>query len=191
MAAITLSRQLGSLGYQVGEAVARRLGFRVVRQELINEAARRAGVPEVALAAIDELGLLQLCPSPRDCQGYNRAVWELMNEIADQGGAVIIGRAGQAVLHGRSDVLHVRIIAPLPARIERVAERHGISPAAAQAQIEASDRYRRNYVRRFYHVRWDDPSLYHLTVNTEHIHPEAAASIIAGALAYLVDQTEI
>ena len=64
MSAITISRQMGSRGRQIAFIVAETLGFTLVWRELINEAARRTGTPEVALAAIDELGLLGICPIP-------------------------------------------------------------------------------------------------------------------------------
>ena len=64
MPAITISRQLGSLGYQIALSVVDTLGYKLVWRELINKAARRTGTPEVALAAIDELGILWRINSP-------------------------------------------------------------------------------------------------------------------------------
>ncbi len=183
MSTITVSRQLGSLGYDVASAVAERLGYRLVQREVIIQAARRAGAPEVALAAIDELGLLKMSPSPQASLAYHRAVKQVMEEMAAEGNVVIVGRAGQVILHGQPEVLHVRVIAPKPVRVERIMRRYNISVEAAEAQVEASDRYRRNYLKRFYHARWDDPELYDLVINTEHLSPEAAAELITGHLA--------
>jgi cytidylate kinase len=183
MGTITISRQLGSLGSEVARQAANRLGYRAVwRDELVNQAARRAGTPEVALAAIDELRLLGICPSTKACAAYCQAMQQVMDELATAGNVVIVGRAGQVTLRGRPGVLHVRVIAPAQVRAERVASRRGIPFAAAQAQVEASDRYRYNYLRRFHHVRWDDPDLYDLIVNTERVTSEAAAALIAEAL---------
>ncbi len=184
MSTITVSRQLGSLGYDVANAVAERLSYRLVRREVIFQAARRAGAPEVALAAIDELGLLKMCPSPQACHAYHRAMKQMMEEIAAEGNVVIVGRAGQVILREHSQVLHVRVVAPKPLRIERLMQRYNIPAEAAEAQIEASDRYRRNYVKRFYHARWDDPELYDLVINTEHLSPDLAAELVAAALTH-------
>jgi cytidylate kinase len=166
MSAITISRQKGSLGCQVAFTVADVLGYKLVWRELINEAARRSGTPEVALAAIDELGLLGFCPSPDACRAYHRAVNDLMLELVEQGEVVILGRAGQVILRNRRDTLHVRLVAPISDRIARIAQHMGTSDECARAQVEASDRYRSNYLRRFYYVNWDDPTLYHLIINT-------------------------
>ena len=178
MSAITISRQMGSLGYQIAFNVAETLGFRLVWRDLINEAARRTGTPEVALAAIDELGLLGICPSPKACRAYHQAVKEIMHEFAEQGNIVILGRAGQAILGNRCDTFHIRLIAPISTRIARISERLGIAEKRARAQIEASDRYRSDYLRHFYHADWDDPNLYHLILNTGSLRVDQAAKMI-------------
>jgi len=85
--------------------------------------------------------------------------------------------------------LHVKIIAPQALRAERIAREQGIPMEAAWAQVEASDRTRRNYLRRYYHARWDDPELYDLVINTGRISPEAAAGLICQALESLLQIT--
>ncbi len=176
--AITISRQLGSLGSLIARMVAQRLGYRVVWRELINQAARRACVPEVALATIDDLGLLGIRPSPQARAAYHQAVRQVMEELVAEGQVVIVGRAGQVILRGHPEVLHVQIVAPASVRAERIARRQNIPIEAALAQVTASDRTRRNYLRRYYRVRWDDPLLYDLVVNTERLTPAAAAELI-------------
>lgn len=173
---------MGSLGGEIGRLVAERLGYRLVWRELINQAARRSGAPEAALAAIDELGLLDMCPSPKACRAYRAAVKQVIDELAVEGNCVILGRAGQVLLKGVPGCLHVRLIAPVPTRASRVAERLGISIEAAQAQVEASDQSRSRYLKRFYHVRWDDPLLYDLVINTDGFTADAAAVLLCQAL---------
>lgn len=183
MTVITISRQMGSLGSQISRLVAEMLGYRLVWRELINQAAQRAGAPETALAAIDELNLLGICPSLEACQAYRRAVEQVMNELAEKDDIVIQGRAGQVILKNHPQALHVRIIAPRALRAERVAQRLDIPLERALAQVEASDRFRANYLRRFYRVRWDDPLLYHLVINTASLSAQQAAEIICSAAA--------
>ncbi len=182
MAVITISRQMGSLGCQVAEQIARCLNYRVVWREVINEAAIRAGVPEVALATIDELDLLGLRPSVDARKAYHKAVREIMTELAREGNVVIVGRAGQVILRGRADTLHVRVYAPLELRVGRVAEQHNVSVEAARAQVLTSDKARTHYLKRYYESRWDDPDLYDVMVNTEHLSIENAAMVVCKAL---------
>lgn len=181
MPAITISREMGSLGTAIAQAAADTLGYRIMCCEVINEAAARAGTPEVALAALDDLNLLGLKPSFKQQQAYHRGVRIVMEEQAARGNVVLVGRAGQVILKDHRDVMHVRIVAPLALRIERIAARQRVSPAAARAQVETSDRTRRTYLRRYYHVDYNDVSLYDLVINTRGLTVEAATRILVEA----------
>lgn len=183
MAVITISRQMGSLGSQIAEEVARCLDYRVVWREVINEAALRAGVPEVALATIDELDLLGLRPPASARRAYHEAVHDIMEELAGAGNVVIVGRAGQVILRDWDDVLHVRLFAPLELRVERIAVQHNLSLEAARTQVEASDAARARYLRRYYRVKWEDAGLYGLILNTAYWSTSAAARVICEAVA--------
>ncbi len=179
---ITISRQYGSLGNITANTLGERLGYRVVMRALINQAASAAGAPEVALAVIDELGLLGLSPTEQDYQAYIHAVKAVMLELAEQGKVIIAGRGGQVVLAGRPDVLHVRFVAPVELRVARIAERHAISLHAARAQVKASDRQRRIFLRRFYNIDANDPQLYDLVINTANMTAQTACNLICTAL---------
>jgi len=181
MPAITLSRKLGSLGTEIARSLTDSLGYRMMWREVINEAACRACAPEVALAVIDDLGLLGLRPSGRAQRAYLQSVRQVIEQLSAEGSVIIVGRAGQIILRGHPDVLHVRITAPLALRIERIASRHTISSAAAQARVESSDRTRNTYVQRHYRVDWNDPKLYDLVINTETIPVQLARDLIARA----------
>jgi cytidylate kinase len=179
---------MGSLGNQVARAAAELLGYRLVWRELINQAAQRAGAPEMALAAMDELGLLNIRASSQSIQNYRKCLEQVVLEEAEQGDVIIVGRAAQAILGGRPGVLNVRIIAPLVVRIERRAIQTDISRESALAQIEASDRNRNRFLRRLFQVKLDDPLLYHLIINTGNLSIGQAARLIAEA-AHLTDRT--
>lgn len=182
MMVITISRQLGSLGTTMGRRVASRLGYRLVHRELINKAARLAGAPDMALATIDELGLLGIEPDDAHQRAYLQAMRTVIENLAEEGKVIIVGRAGQAILQNNPNALHLRVVAPMKTRIQRIVKAHGISPQAARAQIEDSDRYRTNYLQRFYNIEWDDPTLYHLIINTGHISLETSAEVVCTAV---------
>jgi cytidylate kinase len=100
------------------------------------------------------------------------------------GRVVIVGRGGQVLLQNEPDVLHVRVEAPLETRIMRVKEWHPFETRVdirrqAQSLIEARDAASAAYLERFYHVRWDDPSLYHLILNTGKLTAEQGADMLA------------
>ncbi len=179
---ITLSRAMGSLGAEIAVLLGEQLNFHIVRQELINMAAKLAGHPEMALAAIDDLGLLNICPGPQTCRDYQHALAQLMLAEAERGGCIIIGRAGQVILRTSPTTLHLRVTAPFDLRVERVAERMGIAHPAAQERVKATDHNRQYYVRRYYHSHWDDPNQYDLVLNTACLTAHQAADMIGAAL---------
>jgi len=181
MPVITLSRELGSLGDDVAVAVAQRLGLRLVGRELINRAAQAAGAPEIALAEIDELGLLGVKPSRAAMRLYAEKVADVIRELAAQGDVLLVGRGGQGVLAGRPDVLRVRVIAPRPMRVRLVQERCRVSAEAASARVEATDRARAAYLWRTHRIRPDAPEHYDLVINMAHLSVMAAAEILCAA----------
>ena len=196
MPIITLSRELGSRGDDVAVAVAERVKLRLVGRVLLNQAARQAGVPEVALAEIDELGLLGVKPSRDALQRYRLTVEGVMSGLADASNVLLVGRGSQIVLAGRAGVLHVRVIAPRAERVQCVQERCHVSAEAAAARIDASDRARAGYLRRSYGARWDDPGLYDLILNMAQLTVESAVDLLclaaqqAAAAAGEVDEVQ-
>jgi len=182
MSAITVSRQMGSRGDELALQVAERLGWRCVCRDLINQAARAAGVPQVALAEIDELGFLGLRPSAREWGDYQRQVERIVRQLADAGDVVIVGRGGQVILRERPDVLHVRVVAPFEMRVARLRGERNVSQDSACACLEASDRARARFLRRSHNVRLDDPALYHLTLNTGLLDLSQAVDLIVHAV---------
>jgi cytidylate kinase len=75
----------------------------------------------------------------------------------------------------------VQVVAPLDLRIARVVEREGISVAAARRLVRDGDQARSDYLARYHNVRWLDPLLYHLVINTGQTSIEAAVSLIVHA----------
>jgi len=182
MAVITISRQLGSLGTTLGRLIASKLDYRLVHRELINQAASLVSAPDMALATIDELGLLGIEPDEMQQYAYLKAVESVVRDQAQEGNVIIVGRAGQTILRNHPGTLHLRVIAPLETRIQRVVKAHNISPQAAQAQIEDSDRYRAEYLQNYYDITWDDPSLYHLIINSGRVDLETSAEVVCIAV---------
>ncbi len=106
---------------------------------------------------------------------------EVINKLAEQGNIVLLGRGCQALLSGRSDVLHVRVVAPLEYRIDVAKRRDDLDETAAKAEIQEMDQLRKTYLKRHYNVDWNRADLYHLVVNTAWLGIEGAASLIESA----------
>jgi cytidylate kinase len=104
----------------------------------------------------------------------------IIEEAAAAGDCVIVGRGGQCLLRGRSDVFHVFVFAPREERLRRLRGRLGPG-ADVELALEETDRERAAYIRRHFDDNWLDPRLYHLMVNAA-LGEEAAVSIILAAL---------
>jgi cytidylate kinase len=181
MRVITISRQMGSLGDELVLQLAQQLDWRWVGRDVIHEAALAAGVPQVALADIDELGFLDLRPSGKEWRVYQKEVRRIICELADEGNMIIVGRGGQVILHNRPDVLHVRVIAPLKIRIARLMRMEHISKKAARARLKASRKTRARYFKKGYGVKLNDPLLYHLVINTGFLELSEAVNLVVKA----------
>lgn len=196
---ITISRQYASGGTQVAKLVADRLGWQLVGNALIDEVARRAGIPpeevqaredrppsfverlaRVASAQLPDLFL----PAPPIGQPIGegnlvRVTRSVVCEIAAQGHCVFVGRASAAVLAWREDALHARLVAGPEFRRRVAVEVMGVPENDAITVVERRDANRIRYHREYYARDCDDPRHYDLVLNTERLgFPGAADQIV-------------
>lgn len=114
-----------------------------------------------------------------------RLVQQIVQHLWRRGSVVIVGRGAQRILAGVEDVLHVRLTASEEARCERLLQEHPELAGDCRKALDLirqSDRRRARYLRRFYHVDWDDPMLYDVIINTEQTGVEVAAQMIAAGV---------
>ncbi len=196
MTTITFSRQLGSGGDEIATQLCDRLGYRFFNKEMMIESAADVGLSahEVVdfsedsytvqnfIARLFRTGprtLKQILVREEEHKPIDTLNARTLNEeqyvelvrytlltAHTSGNFVIVGRGGQAILHGKPDTLHVRVIAPLEHRIQRL-RKSGISGIGEiKLMIERHDRAAAEYLDRFFGVRWDDPANYHMVLNT-------------------------
>jgi cytidylate kinase len=207
---VTIARQCGSGGSEIGRLLAQRSGLHYLDHEIIDEVARRSGVPVEQAEDQDEqtagpLGYMlealntntpfnlnyskilqhQVRPIPQAQsreQAYFYLTQRVVLEMASAGDAVIIGRGSQFLLRGLPRVMHVYVFAPLPRRIENVRTHFHLTRAQAIEFIERRDGETENYLRHYYNSNGTQPELYHLLINTGLFSFETAADLIAQAL---------
>jgi len=112
---------------------------------------------------------------------YIELIQRVIREVAGIGAVIIVGRGGQVILKDHPQVLHVRVHAPAALRARRLVERLGFDAREAERQVSQSDRERARYLKHYFGEVWDDPSLYHLVLNTARLTTEAAAHLIVTA----------
>ena len=103
---------------------------------------------------------------------------EVIRDIAEKGGAVIVGRCADYVLQGKPNHLNVFIQAPMEARVQRVMARHDLDRKAAEALIAKTDKNRANYYLHFTGEKWGDRKNFNLILSSA-IGVEASVDMIA------------
>jgi cytidylate kinase len=116
-----------------------------------------------------------------DQQSCLRFVQATIHQLYQHGNVIIVGRAAMMVLDNLPGELSVRLFASEDFRIERLMREEGRSYRETRDLVRVSDRRRGAYVKRHYHVDWNDPALYHLVINMEKTGVEFAAQTIAHA----------
>jgi CMP/dCMP kinase len=198
MRVITISREYGSGGGEIAARLAKRLAWHLIDHEVVVRVAEMLRVSEEEAVEHDEcveslpsriFKSLRLVhpsmpvtvdiPFSMDSRAFHEARSQIIEGAVASGQAVIVGRGAQAHLAQRNDMLHVRIIAPLEARIAYVMHREGLDQAAAQARILQKDQERARYLEMFYHRRPSDPHLYDLVLSTGILDLEDAVDVIS------------
>lgn len=207
MSVITISRQVGSLGDELAERLAKELGYRYFDKFLMTEIAISSGLTEaevidfsednykvkgffdqlfgrktpvgtVTVKERDEKGKLVLTTKVFDEESSLAFVQTVIKKLVDWGNVVIVGRGGQVLLRNVSHVLHVRVIAPLEFRIENIMRQKGLTREDALKYISEKDRAAQEYLYRFYNVDWNDPELYHIVLNMGMLKIDHAVKVV-------------
>ena len=129
-----------------------------------------------------EGGLVDDSLSDHHLAEVTRAV---IDEIAASGSVVIAGRGANVILADRPGVLHVGLVSELERRIERIVEREKLDRAGAEQFVAENDKARNAYFKRFFQVKPNDPSHYHVMVNTDWLEIHEAAELIVLAASKL------
>jgi cytidylate kinase len=106
------------------------------------------------------------------------ATHAVIEELGSSPPLIVVGHGGQCIFCRRTDVLHVRIVAPLRDRLTRVMRRMNVDAAFGGMVMHRADKDRQAYVQRYFHRDWRGDQLYHLQINTGHITVEEAASMV-------------
>ncbi len=199
---VTVAREYGSGGGRVAQLLAGRLGWKLLDRCLVEKIAETARVePEVAEKFDEHLDpwfnrlaeVFWKSPGLRGSIGGPAPNWfdaevaadltrRIMEEAAEIGDCVIVGRGSQCVLQQREDAFHVFIYAPRGQRLERLLRRdEHLSKAEAEKKLVAEDAARGAYVRDHYGEDWQNRHLYHLMLSSC-LGEKEAVSIVLSAL---------
>ena len=185
---ITISREFGAGGARVAAQVAAELGFQLWDHELIAHLARRAESDVQLIRQLDERrrDLLDDVIATSIYGGrvsggtYRCLLTRTIAELAERGGAVIVGR-GANFLVSPEQALRVRVICPFRERVERYGTRERVEWARAARYVRSKDRERERFVKQLASEDAADPTHYDLIVNTFDISASDAARLVIAA----------
>ncbi|MBP5610010.1 MAG: cytidylate kinase-like family protein [Clostridia bacterium] len=203
---ITIARQYGSGGREIGEKVARALGIKHYDENLITLAAREGNLDETVASKADESAANSLLYTLALGSNFfgsamnfgykpplNDKLFLLQSDVirraAEEGSCVIIGRCADYVLRDHPRRLSVFVYGDLPHRKARVMERHeGLTEAQAIDLINKTDRRRSSYYNFYTGNKWGKYDNYHLAVNSSLLGIDKTAEMIADAAKLLMEK---
>ena len=182
---ITIAREHGTAGKQIGAQVAQRLGIPFYYKEMTALAAQESGLDKNFLSGLNEDSpnlLYDLYLSTNVVQRAVIAQEEVIRAIADNGSCVIVGRAADYVLRDYDNVVRVFIHAPKDYRVAKIMEMYGDDRESAMRNIRHSDVARSGYYRNISGRSWGDPRNYHLCLDAS-MGADACVDLICGTVA--------
>ena len=196
---VTLSRQTGAGGNSVAEALADLLTeegvgdpgrkWTVFDRELLRLVVEDHHLPESAMRDLEETSAPHVSRVIEEMFGVKfprHAIVSLTSRtilhLASMGNAVLVGRGGSIVARPLPGGVHVRLVGSMERRIEHLMRHFEITRREAQSLVDREDFGRKRYLLHYFHREIDDPLLYDLVLNTDHLGYRRAARIIVDAL---------
>ena len=190
---ITVGRQYGSGGREIGTMLAEKLGIAYYDDMLLKEAAKESGLCEDLFRSLDErpksclysvamdpysFSMNHVMPKGSIEQQVYLATYDTIKKLADKGPCVLIGRCADYALKDRDDVINLFITAPLENRIERVARRNGITRDEAKERIKRTDKSRASYYNYYSSRDWGDAKSYDLCIDSSLLGIEGTVELL-------------
>ncbi len=192
---ISIGRQAGSGGREIGKKVAELMGFGYYDRELITLASKKSGISQEILSNVDEKAtnsLLYSLALGTTVGGWNASSYmdiplsdklfmvqsDVIKTIATEKSAVIVGRCADTVLENEVPVVRLFIYAPQKVRAERIAKQNELSYEKALDMINKTDKRRSSYYSYYTNKKWGNPSSYDLMIDSSRLGPEKTAEFI-------------
>jgi cytidylate kinase len=178
MAVITISRQYGTGGINIGRKVAENLGYSFMYIEEFVAASKEQGL-DIDFERIEGR-------PPKVIErlfGLNResvreTLKTVMENAAANGNVIIGGWGGQVLLNDRPGVLHLRIVGSNESRTRHIMDSAGMPRSQAEEIVEKTDRDQSLFSNYFFKVDFSNPKLYHGVINIDQSSPEDICEMV-------------
>lgn len=189
---ITISRQYGSGGHEIGEKLAKKLGIPYYDQHICEEAKKNLHMTEYDLTENEESVKRSLLYSIANGMSITIGdkykednVYRLFEEErriirqhASEGSCIIIGRCANCILDDYENCINIYIHAGMVKRIERIMDRYHVLPAQAREMIVKTDKRRAAFYNKFGRGSWGQREMYHMTLDSGVLGVEGTIPVI-------------
>lgn len=192
---ITIARQFGSGGHEIGKALAEKLSIPFYDKELISLAAKESGIDAEVFENVDEratnsllyslsMGLYSFGNSfsaMGDLPVNDRLYilqHKIIQKLAEEGPCVIVGRCADYVLRERTDCINIFIHADMEHRKARAIAIRGVDKARAEQVVNKTDKVRANYYSFYSGQKWGFAQNYDLCIDSTNLTTEQAVALV-------------
>jgi cytidylate kinase len=184
---VTIGRQLGSGGREIGKKLANLLNISYFDKEIINLASEKSGLNEEFFEQVDEKNSFSFFDNFSGMQfskNYlgSETLFEIQSniiqELADKGSALFVGRCADYILREYPRRLDIFITATKEDRIKRTAGRKNISLKEAEDLNHMIDKRRKEYYNFFNKKSWGQANSYHLCINSSILGIDKSVDLI-------------
>ena len=192
---ITIGRQFGSAGREIGNIIAKDFGIQLYDKEMLARAAKESGICEEIFETHDEKptnSFLYSLVMDTYSVGYTGSTYtdmpinhkvflaqfDAIKKIANEGPCILVGRCADYALENYDNVISVFIHADLNARIRRIARIYDLPDNKAKDMIIKADKQRASYYDYYSNKRWSDADSYDLCLSSSELGVEGTAKMI-------------
>ena len=192
---ITIGRQFGSAGREIGERVAEYFGIKCYVKDLLSRAAKESGFCEEMIQNHDERptnSFLYNLVMDTYSFGYNSsafvdmpishkvflAQFDTIKKIAEEGPCVIVGRCADYALAENKNVVKLFIYGDEETKVKRIMERYSLTEAKAKDMIVKKDKQRQSYYNYYSSKKWGRADSYDLCINSSILGIEGTVNLI-------------
>ncbi|NCC87853.1 MAG: cytidylate kinase-like family protein [Clostridia bacterium] len=179
---ISISREYGSGGHEIGEKFAKKLYVPFYDRSLSEIAASNIGIDNSKIEELDEKAASSFMyslvmnnafinnASSTNMTAQDRMFAEqsrLIEEYAQKGSCVIVGRCSDYILRDNPDCIHIFICASIHSRVQRIMQKKSLSESNATALVRKTDKARASYYQHYTSKKWGSPTSYDICINTD------------------------
>ena len=197
---ITISRQFGTGGHEIGAELARRLKVKLLDKQILNEVASRMNTVEDAVEKIearnplwrdDFTNFYRTYMAKAEYNGQEqdqtshilfKAQADAIRRIAAEESCVIIGRCGFDIFRNHPNALKIFVHSPLECRKRRIAEKYDLNEQDAAAMIVDNDYSRELYTKTFTGSDWQDARNYDICLDVRKFGVNGAVDFLMKAI---------